>query len=70
MIMIPDLLMELRSKAPKCFLCKWILEDLEKHGELTKHPTDSMGQAVFPIEGKQKHLILEGLGVFFEEEKK
>ena len=51
----------LGERKEKCFLCKWILEDLEKNKELTKYPVSSMdGSSQFPVEGKVKHLILEG----------
>lgn len=58
---------KLRARAPNadgpgCFLCGWILGDLEKNGTLTKgYPeicTD--GKPQFPIEGKLAHLVVEG----------
>lgn len=48
-----------RTNAPLCFLCKWMLEDLEKNGKLTGWPLDSMGKGVFPVEGKMIHVLLE-----------
>jgi hypothetical protein len=42
-----------------CFLCKWIEEDLRNNGKLTGYPLDSMGGAVFPAAGKERHLELE-----------
>lgn len=58
---------KLRARVPDkdgvgCFLCKWILEDLEKNGTLTKgYPETSIdGKPLFPIEGKAEHLALEG----------
>jgi hypothetical protein len=50
------------GEGPGCWLCKLILEDLEKNGTLTKgYPeicTD--GKPLFPVEGKTEHLYLEG----------
>lgn len=58
---------KLRARCPNaqdvgCHLCRWILEDLEKNGTLTnKHPEPCVdGKPHFPVEGKVKHLILEG----------
>jgi len=52
---------ELAARKEKCFLCKWILEDLEKNQVLTKYPTSALdGGSQFPVEGKVKHLVLEG----------
>ena len=58
---------QLRAKVPVgdgpgCFLCKWILEDLEKNGALTGYPIDFNGGGVFPRAGKILHLQLEGMG--------
>lgn len=45
-----------------CFLCKWILEDLEKNGRLTETEKDNIGWPTsFPPEAKRKHLELEGI---------
>lgn len=56
-----DLKAELLARKEKCFLCKWILEDLEQNKVLTKYPVSAMdGSSQFPVEGKVKHLILEG----------
>lgn len=43
----------------RCFLCKWILEDLRINGRLTGYPTDHQGGPVFPFQGKLRHLELE-----------
>lgn len=56
------ILKRLAERAPLCFLCKWILEDLQKNGALTGYPSDFVGQPVFPRQGKVAHLQLEGLG--------
>lgn len=53
----------LEGRAPKCFLCKWILEDIRLNGKLTGYPKDAMGGAVFPREGKVKHIQLEGFSI-------
>lgn len=50
----------LERRAPACFLCKWILEDIRKNGALTGYPLDLNQQAVFPREGKVRHIQLEG----------
>lgn len=58
---------KLRGRAPTaegvgCFLCKWILGDLEKNGTLTNGYPEvcADGKPLFPLEGKLKHLALEG----------
>ena len=50
------------DEGPGCFLCKWILGDLEKNGTLTNGYPEicSDGKPMFPVEGKKKHLVLEG----------
>lgn len=42
-----------------CFLCRFIVEDLEKNGKLTGYPKDWAGGGTFPIEGKLIHVLLE-----------
>ena len=56
----------LRSRSPKtpdgpgCAPnCKWILEDLEKHGKLTGYPLDGLGGATYPVDGKLRHIAIE-----------
>jgi hypothetical protein len=49
----------LRNGKQKCFLCKWILEDLEANQKLTGYPKDAMGAGIFPVNGKLIHVILE-----------
>jgi hypothetical protein len=49
----------LRSEA--CFLCKWIHQDLKLNKKLTGHPLAWSGDGEFPVEGKKKHLKLEGI---------
>jgi hypothetical protein len=48
------------DKAPGCFLCKWILEDLHLRGELTDHPKNAnLEKPLFPEAAKVAHLKLE-----------
>lgn len=55
----------LRKRAPKdddspgCFLCKWILLDLEANKKLKGWNLDSFGKPIFPREGEIAHLKLE-----------
>lgn len=57
----PGLLTALEALAPRCFLCRWILEDVKKNGKLTGYPMDYNDQPEFPVTGKICHLELEGL---------
>lgn len=45
-----------------CFLCRWILEDLERHGKLTDvwPEKNHDGSVLFPAKGKLNHIWLEG----------
>lgn len=51
-------------RAPACFLCKYIHEDVERNGRLTEtYPEQGptwMEAPLFPIDAKIDHLILEG----------
>jgi hypothetical protein len=58
---IHELVGILSEKALTCFCCKWILEDLQINRKLTGHPKDSLGGPVYPVDGKRKHLQLEGI---------
>lgn len=54
------------DRAPKngvgCFLCGWILQDLQKNGRLTDHPGKNIdGSVLFPQGSKVLHLMLEEL---------
>lgn len=57
----------LRGRAPKdadspgCFLCKWILLDLEANGKLKGWNLDMFGKPIFTKEGEVAHLKLEGI---------
>jgi len=53
------ILAKLRANVATCFLCKWILADLEKYGKLSGEPKDWKGDPVMPIAGKVEHLKLE-----------
>lgn len=44
-----------------CFVCSWILRDLEKNDRLTSTERDLNGQIGFPKESKLRHIILEGI---------
>jgi len=52
-----------RPRAEKCFLCRLISEDIDKNGKLTGHPLDWGGSGTFPVEGKIRHLKLEGISL-------
>jgi hypothetical protein len=59
---------ELRKRVPKdenspgCFLCKWILFDLEaNNGKLKGWNLDSFNKPIFQKEGEIAHLKLEGI---------
>lgn len=43
----------------KCFLCRWIAEDIKLHKKLTGWPLDYLGNGIFPKEGKEKHIDVE-----------
>lgn len=57
----------LRKKAhradgePGCFMCKWILLDLEAHGKLKGWNLDQFGKPIFGREGELAHLKIEGI---------
>ena len=54
---------ELTIKVSGCFLCSWILKDLDDHGKLTGWPYDYNDKANFPVESKLAHLGLERISV-------
>lgn len=54
---------ELASRTAGCFLCGWILRDLNDHGKLTGWPYDYNDKSNFPVESKLAHLGLEGISV-------
>jgi len=55
----------LRQRIEGCFLCRWILEDLEAHGRITnaKDLRPDGEKALFPAKAKRVHLELEGLSI-------
>lgn len=64
---LDQLLTFLRVRAPKdenspgCFMCKWILLDLEANGgKLKGWNMDIFGKPVFAKQGEIAHLKLEG----------
>lgn len=48
-----------KQRHATCFLCRYIVEDLEQNKKFTGYPKDWGGAALFPVEGKLKHLLLE-----------
>lgn len=51
-----------QEDAPGCFLCKWILLDLDAHdGKLKGWNLDMFGQPIFPKKAELIHLKLEGI---------
>jgi len=65
---LEDLKTVLRARVPKdedspgCFLCKWILLDLEAHdGKLKGWNLDLFKQPIFPRSGEIAHLKIEGI---------
>ena len=54
------LLAFLKKEAPKCFILRWILEDLEETGEVTDKPYDYAGTSMCPVKAKRRHLVLHG----------
>ncbi len=54
-----EMLVELRARAPLCFLCRWIVEDWEQNKKMTGYPLDYGGAPEFPVSGKLKHMQLE-----------
>lgn len=55
----PGLLQVAKIGQKSCFLCRYIVEDLQQNGKLTGHPKDWSSSGLFPVEGKLVHLILE-----------
>jgi len=58
---VNDAIEALRKASTTCFLCKWIVEDLEKHQKLTDWPpnVNIPEKAIFPVKAKEEHLKLE-----------
>ena len=56
---------ELSRRAASCFLCRWILEDLKAHGELTDEAKERPNgeKPLFPKKAKEAHLKLEGIAL-------
>lgn len=55
----PRLIQVAKIGQRSCFLCRYIVEDLEKNGKLTGYPKDWASSGLFPVEGKLIHVILE-----------
>lgn len=67
---LTDLKVELLARAPNaagegCFPCRWILEDLDAHGQLTdaEDQHSDGGKPMFPKKSKLAHLKLEKIDV-------
>jgi|SoiMethySBSTD1v2_1073268.scaffolds.fasta_scaffold5273654_2 hypothetical protein len=58
---------EVRKRVPKdedspgCFMCKWIMLDLEANGKLKGWNLDQFGKPIFSREGELAHLKIEGI---------
>jgi hypothetical protein len=50
----------LAARSDGCFLCKYILEDLQRNGKLTDYPKNAnLEKPLFPEAAKVWHLKLE-----------
>jgi hypothetical protein len=47
------------TRSEVCFLCSWIRQDLDQNEQFTGWPLDWNRSAIFPVEGKLVHLLLE-----------
>lgn len=55
----PGLLSIVKIGQKSCFLCRYIVEDIQQNGKLTGHPKDWSSTGLFPVEGKLVHVLLE-----------
>jgi hypothetical protein len=55
----------LASRSDACFLCKWILKDLDMNGKLTDWPPNAnlVEKPLFPAKAKEAHLKLERISL-------
>lgn len=55
----------LNAAGEGCFLCRWVLEDLDAHGKLTdgNDQHSEAGKGMFPKKAKLAHLKLEKIDV-------
>lgn len=51
-----EALVRKESNEKGCFLCRFILEDIEKNKKLTGYPLESDGKGQFPVEAKIRHI--------------
>ena len=59
---LEDLKARLKAEISKCFLCKWIAQDLEaNNGKLHGWNLDLYGKPIFPKSAELAHLKLEGI---------
>ncbi len=62
--LVKTILDRLTDRIGKCFLCKWIVEDLKANQKFTNYPGSAIdGNISFPLEGKVRHLMLEEVWV-------
>lgn len=55
----PTFLEVVKGRQEKCFMCRYIVEDIEQRGKLTGHPLDSFEKGTFPADAKLVHVLLE-----------
>jgi hypothetical protein len=62
--LVKIILDRLTDRIGKCFLCKWLVEDLQANQKFTNYPGAAIdGSVSFPLEGKVLHLMVEGVWV-------
>jgi hypothetical protein len=55
---------QLDSRAPGCFLCRWIAEDLRTNKAVTNHPKcANIPEGLFPVASKFLHLWVERIAI-------
>lgn len=65
-VLPPDAVRVLEIRSPKCFVCAMILRDFRENGKLTDGPKDWAGVGTYPVDGKLKHLKLEGISLLLQ----
>jgi hypothetical protein len=59
-----NVLEQLDVRAPGCFLCKWIAEDLRVNKTVTNHPKSAnIPEGIFPATAKFLHLWVERISL-------
>ncbi len=51
--------LETMKQKVSCFMCRYIVEDIEQRGKLTGFPLDSFDKGTFPVDAKLTHVLLE-----------